>query len=204
MVPDGRINEPKKRIGLTVIRGEGQTPEDLALDALASPDALERLCDLYIPKIYNFVLKRVGRVEDAEDITSIVFEKVISNLETYDRSRASFSTWIYRIALNSVTDFYRSHGRKKDLPVEDGCLVRVPDGPATEEVELHLILVEAMEKLPEKYQEALALRYFAGMRVLEVAGVLGITESAASKRILRGLDYLRGLVSEGPIEDLFE
>ena len=59
-------------------------------------------------------MKRVGNVQDAEDITSIVFEKVVSNLASFDESRASFTTWIYRIAMNSVTDFYRSRGRRKE------------------------------------------------------------------------------------------
>jgi DNA-directed RNA polymerase specialized sigma24 family protein len=108
---DGRI-QPEKGTGvLKVVDGKGAFPGSLVREAATSVDALERLCDHYIPKIYNFILKRVGSVPDAEDITSITFEKVIVNLGSFDETRASFTTWIYKIAANSVTDFYRSRGR---------------------------------------------------------------------------------------------
>jgi RNA polymerase sigma-70 factor (ECF subfamily) len=157
-----------------------------------------------VPKIYNFILKRVGGVQDAEDITSIVFEKVIVNLETFDESRASFTTWIYRIATNSVTDFYRSKGRRRESSLDDepaGEAFRAEDD--LERADLYMVLLELMKQLPAKYQEAVSLRYFMGLRVQEVAETLGITESAASKRILRGLDELKRLAEGGPLDSLF-
>ena len=170
---------------------------------MVSADALEKLCDHYIAKIYNFILKRVGNVQDAEDITSIVFEKVVSNLASFDESRASFTTWIYRIAMNSVTDFYRSRGRRKESPLDDVSPGLVAGaGDELDRADQYMALVGLMKKLPAKYAEALSMRYFAGMRVQEVAEFLGITESAASKRILRGLDGLKQLAEGGPLDSL--
>lgn len=71
-----------------------------------------------------------------------------------------------------------------------------------ERVDLHIALLDLLQQLPAKYREAIALRYFARMRVLEVARALDITESAASKRILRGLEELRGLSRGGPLEEM--
>jgi RNA polymerase sigma factor (sigma-70 family) len=200
-----RIQQQKKRSGIIrVIPGGAEGfPDHRVQEALASPDALEDLCSYYVPRIYNYVLRRVGRVQDAEDITSVVFEKVIVNLRTFDGSRASFSTWIYRIATNTVTDHYRSRSRKKETPLDDGVEQVGPMGEADlERTELYLGLLDLMDQLPAKYREAVALRYFAEMRVQEVAETLGITESAASKRVLRGLDELKRLASGGPLEEL--
>lgn len=201
---DERIKEPKREPRrFVVVSGEENPPDSLVGEALRSPDALEGLCDYYVPRIYNYVLKRVGRVHDAEDVTSIVFEKVLMNLGTFDRSKASFSTWIYRVATNCVTDFYRSRGRRKEAPLEEERLGgRRTAGTDMERLDLQVTLLELLGELPEKYREAIGLRYFAGMRVQEVAETLGITESAASKRILRGLDELKKLADAGPLADL--
>jgi RNA polymerase sigma-70 factor, ECF subfamily len=200
-----RIQQRNRKSGIIkVIPGDVDGfPDRMVQEALTSQEALEELCRHYVPRIYNYVLRRVGRVQDAEDITSTVFEKVIGNLQSFDESRASFSTWIYRIATNTVTDYYRSRGRKKESSLDDDLVQTGLAGEAgLERTELYVGLLELVEQLPVKYREAIALRYFAEMRVQEVAETLEITESAASKRILRGLDELKRLASGGPLEEL--
>ncbi|MFH1150094.1 MAG: sigma-70 family RNA polymerase sigma factor [Actinomycetota bacterium] len=199
---DERIEKANRRRGrLRVV--DGTTPSDaLVVDALDNPEALEELCDHYAPRIHRFILKRVGNVHDAEDLTSIVFEKVLVNLDSYDSTRASFSTWIYRITLNCITDHYRRRGRRKETSLEEHVAGAVPVGDCGLEVlERQRVLLDLMDRLPPKYQQALALRYFAGMRVSEVAETLGITETAASKRVLRGLDELRGIASGSLLDE---
>ncbi len=188
---------------MRVVEGRAGFPDSRVSEALDSTEALEELCGHYAPRIYSFILKRVGRVEDAEDLTSVVFEKVILKLDTFDESKASFSTWIYRIAMNCVTDFYRSRSRKKEAPLEDGDVAGRREGISDlERMDLHIALLDLLEQLPAKYREAVTLRYFADMRVGEVAETLGITESAASKRVLRGLEELRSRSRGGPLEEL--
>jgi len=200
-----RIEEKNSGGGLRVARGRESLPVLLARDAHASHEALEALCDQYLPRIYNYILKRVGGVEDAEDITSIVFEKVILNMDAFDESRASFATWIYRIATNSLTDFYRGKGRRMETFLDDGLrsgVAAVDD--SFERAELYRELVGLMKQLPLKCQRAVSLRYFGGLRVHEVAETLGITESAASKRILRGLDELKRRAQGGPLDRIIQ
>lgn len=197
-----RIQPRKGAAKLRVIDGQAGVSGALARDAIGDARALEQICDLYIPKIYNFILKRVSNVQDAEDLTSAVFEKVVANLETFDEARASFATWIYRIATNTVTDFYRGRARRKEVPLEDAAGgVPAEEGDDLDRADLYLVLKEMLGRLAPKYQEALVLRYLAGMRVQEVALTLGITESAASKRILRGLDELRKMAAGGPLDE---
>lgn len=199
-----RIQQPRKgTVKLRVIDGQSGVSGALVRDAMTSPEALEQICDLYIPKIYNFILKRVGNVPDAEDLTSIVFEKVVVNLSTFDETRASFTTWIYRIATNSVTDFYRSRGRRRESSLDDATVAEpASEGDGMDSADLYMVLTEMLKGLAPKYQEAVTLRYLAGLRVQEVAETLGITESAASKRILRGLDELKKMAEGGPLDSL--
>lgn len=183
-----------------------QVAEEAALvrEAFDSPEALEKVCSLYIPKIYNYVLRRVGRVHDAEDITSTVFEKVLNNLGTFDSTRASFSTWVFKIAINTINDYYRSAGRKKEIALEE---VAFTEGPCSdsdlERIDMYLVMMELLHKLSAKYQEVLTLRYFADMRVSELAETLGISETAASKRVVRGLEQLEKLARESRLAELF-
>jgi RNA polymerase sigma-70 factor (ECF subfamily) len=203
-LPDGRIEKQEERKRrLVVIPGKCEPEEALVREAVTSPDALEELCDLYVPRIYNFVLKRVGKVQDAEDITSTVFEKVLLNLESFDSGKASFSTWIYRITINSVTDYYRGRARRRETSLEDSGFEMLPGGDSgVERLGRYLAVLDLLDGLPSKYQEALTLRYFGSLKVLEVAEVLGISETAASKRILRGLEELRRVALTGVLEGL--
>jgi len=200
---DERIKELKGIVEANTGFQAGMAYEEaLVGEALTSPDALEGMCGLYVPRIYNYVLRRVGRVEDAEDITSIVFEKVLLNLKTYDSDRASFSTWIFRIAINSINDFYRSARRKKETTLEEAALI---DRPCTdselERFDLYLTLTGLMQRLSVKYQEVLTLRYFGDMKVSEMAETLGISETAASKRLVRGLEQLMKLAEDSQLRE---
>lgn len=197
-----RINEAERKRDLVLIPGDSEVTESLVEEAVSSPEALEVLCDRYVPRIYNYILKRVGRVHDAEDITSTVFEKVLSNLSSFDSDKASFSTWIYRIATNCLIDFFRSQGRRKESALEDSPEEWMAEETETEDIERYIALVDLLNGISAKYREALALRYFAGLKVMEIAETLEISESAASKRILRGLEELRKKASGGSLEDL--
>jgi RNA polymerase sigma-70 factor (ECF subfamily) len=201
---DGRIEKREERKReFVVIPGKSEPEEALVREAITSPEALEELCDLYVPRIYNFVLKRVGKVQDAEDITSTVFEKVLLNLGSFDGSKASFSTWIFRITINSVTDYYRGRARRRETSLEDsGFEVLLEGDSGVERLGSYLAVLDLLAGLPPKYQEALSLRYFGGLKVVEVAEVLGISETAASKRILRGLEELRRIASTGALDGL--
>lgn len=53
------------------------------------------LYDQYIEKIYRFIYYKTHHKEIAEDITSVTFMKALERLNTFDPSKAQFSTWLY-------------------------------------------------------------------------------------------------------------
>ena len=84
------------------------------------PDAYAKLYDFYIDRIYRFVLFKVSRIEDAEDITTEVFLKTWQYIRTTDKRIANLNSLLYRMARNSVIDHYRSKQRtEKSLSEEE-------------------------------------------------------------------------------------
>ncbi len=188
---DGRIKIRKRTERLWLVTDKG-ADEALAREALRSKDALGALCERYISRIYGFVLRRTGDIQDAEDLTLSVFEKVVANIEKFDSSRASFSTWIYRIALNTLNDYFRAKKRKRDFFYDFQGSSKEHAVPALDDgVNMKMDILRLVGELPAKYREVIELRYFAGLKVGEIAEILRISETAASKRILRGLERLR-------------
>ncbi len=109
--------------------------ENLIVKAAVGGDAsaFGVLYDRYQPMIYRFVAVKVGRREDAEDITHQVFMSAWQNVAGYRDLGHPFSSWLYRIARNQVIDHYRA--KKPDVSLDvidpDGML-----GPATSQFDL--------------------------------------------------------------------
>lgn len=71
---------------------------------------------LYIDKIYRFCYLKTSHQQTAEDITSAVFTKALEKIESFDTSRSgTFQAWLYKIAYNSIVDYYRSDTQNPNL-----------------------------------------------------------------------------------------
>jgi RNA polymerase sigma-70 factor (ECF subfamily) len=68
--------------------------------------AFHQLVDRFQPGIFRMIYYRTGSQEDAEDLTQDVFMKAYKNIKGL-KSTAVFRSWLYRIAVNRVRDFYR-------------------------------------------------------------------------------------------------
>jgi RNA polymerase sigma-70 factor (ECF subfamily) len=73
--------------------------------------AFDQIVRLYADRIYNYVRRMVGNPQDAEDITQEVFLRAYQGLSQFD-GRASFSTWLFRIATNLCIDHKRRQNRR--------------------------------------------------------------------------------------------
>ena len=78
---------------------------------------LEELYRSYFPKIYNFFFYKLLHREDAEDLTAKTFLKIAEHLHTYHSEKAKAGTWAWRIAENTLIDFYRT--QKRHLSTDD-------------------------------------------------------------------------------------
>jgi RNA polymerase sigma-70 factor (ECF subfamily) len=165
--------------------------EELIREAkAASPEAWARIYDAYAQKVYLYALGRTGNHQAAEDITSTVFLKALKAISLYKPGRRPFLAWLYGVARHTVADHFR-----KLRPAVS--LERAPDVVAAPMPGLeHLDLRAAMAKLSGTQREVVALYYYAGYSVAEIADMLEKNESAVYSLHARALRALRDRMSE--------
>lgn len=137
---------------------------------------------------------KVLNKEIAEDLTSEFFVKLLTKLDTFDDSKAKLNTWLYTIARNSVTDYFRVNKIEVYVDDEENPL----DLKVDYELEKELIknedrkeLYEALITLDDRTRKLLSLKYFFNMSVKEIAINTGINESTVSTICLRGIEKLK-------------
>lgn len=176
----------------------------LVEQAKQDPEAFGRLYSAFQPRIFNYVAKRIPCRSDAEDVCSLVFEKVLGGIDGFSPTRASFETWLYRIAHNAVVDFYRKKGDGYLSDTEEAGGFYVFNGePDPEYLREYLRVLGLLNRLNPSYQEVLGLRLIDGMSNSEIAALLGYSQRYVAVKISRALKALRRLAEkEGIIEEM--
>ncbi len=171
---------------------DSQMEQELVERAKTDDLAFGELYNIYFPKIFGFVYKRVGQKQTCEDIVAEVFMKVFTNLKEYRHQGTSFGCWIYKIATNKLIDYYRGRGSKTVAAAE------LPEIVAKENIEEQIgqkIQLEKVQKiiceLPENYQEVINLKFFAELSNQEIAKIMKISENNAGVLIFRALRKFR-------------
>ena len=130
----------------------------------------------YCDKVFGFVRSKIFNQTEAEDIVQTVFLKVYSNLDKYDETKASLSTWIYTITRNTVYDYLKE---KRDHPVLELMDNTVYSADEPEDSILNNEALEelacALEKLPQNQQDIIILLYYKNLDRKKVAEIFGMT-----------------------------
>ncbi len=160
----------------------------------SSGDAFAQLYDEYLDKVYRYIQYRVNNMHLAEDLTSSVFEKALANFARYSSDKASFSTWIFAIARNTVIDYYRVDGKRHTVPVEEA--VDKPSGDLSPEEEFEKKeevrkLRMCLAQLPNEEHEIIRLKFGAELNNRQIAKILGLSESNVGTRLYRAVRKLR-------------
>jgi RNA polymerase sigma-70 factor, ECF subfamily len=155
-------------------------------------DAFACLYDSYIERIYRYVYFRVGEDEIAEDITSQVFLKSWEKLALFQIGPTPFIAWLYRIAHNTIIDYYRT--RKTSISLDDAAQVDINHVDGTDErldqqfesKQLH----EALKQLTNEQQQVLTLKFIDGFSTRQIAKKLGKQQGAIRALQMRALQTL--------------
>lgn len=91
---------------------------ELVARAATEKDALAAVYDHYLPRLYKYMRYRVGDINEAEELTSQVFERVLTKIGSYRPERGSFAGWLFAIAHNTVVDYLRAQKRRSRVPLE--------------------------------------------------------------------------------------
>jgi RNA polymerase sigma-70 factor (ECF subfamily) len=164
-------------------------------------DAFRVLVERHSRSLFRLAFRMTGNQQDAEDVVQESFLRAYRQLGNFDE-RASFGTWIYRIAANCSLDTVRSRKRRNDrmAPADDERMedpmsqVPSPD-PTPERIalsgEVRQRVADAMEELSPTERTAFVLRHFEGMRMEEVSRVLECQPGAAKHSVFRAVQKLR-------------
>ncbi len=149
----------------------------------------ERLYHDYSGKVLGYILARVQRRADAEDLCAEVFEKAWRRYEAFDPEKASISTWIFTITRNTVIDFFRKNHPSEELDenmaeegeVDDELL----NGETLEE------LAKALTTLPAEQQDIIVMLYYDRKPMTEIAKLMRLSYGAVKIRHQKALSALR-------------
>jgi RNA polymerase sigma-70 factor (ECF subfamily) len=175
----------------------------LVEEAKRDPGAFARLYDLYFPRVYAYISARVGNKESAQDVASDVFLKIVQSLPTFEwRSGDSFSAWVFRIARNTTLNYHRDTRQEwstresiSSLQDEIDSLPSVAPLPEDELLrrEERESLLSLVQKLPQRRQEIITLRFFGELHNREIAAILNLDEHTVASHLCRGLRDLHRL-----------
>ncbi|HLB26795.1 MAG TPA: sigma-70 family RNA polymerase sigma factor [Dehalococcoidia bacterium] len=167
---------------------------------LGDEAALAELYSLYFPRVYRYILARMGSPYDAEDLTEEVFLRVLDAIERFQWREAPFSAWLFRIAHNAVISQRRKEGaRGRSSPLSEALPVdsQGPEEMVANRLALNEIL-KAAETLPEAQRRVISLRFSAGLTVAETARAMGKGEGNVKVIQHKAIAKLREMLAQRP------
>ena len=157
-----------------------------------------RFADLYegyFDRVYAFALTRAGERVAAEDITAETFRQAFENLSRFEWRGVPFSAWLFRIASNAATDYFKRASRERSLPEAS-----TPADDAWEtrliEVETRARLFKLVRRLPRDQRRVIEMRFGEEKSVREVAQAMGKSEGAVKLLQHRGIESLRARIGD--------
>lgn len=170
--------------------------------------AFTLLFDRYYVPLMNFIKRNFVSLhkelsEEVEDICMDTFNKAFMNIASYDE-KYKFSTWLYRIAINCLTDFLRrSRNAIIDANASDSGVVSNVLSPDTPEDNLIISqqiekTMKAIDRLPDIYKDVMLL-YIEGYALDDIADELDISLSNTKIRVKRGKDFLAEALKDSPL-----
>jgi len=162
-------------------------------------EAFPALYEAYKDKVYSIALYYFhGDRTIASDVTQQVFLKLFTSIGQF-RGESGFSTWLYRLVVNTCTDVARRH--KPQVVAMDRTVLEAQSREGTPEEEVALAerkesVQSAVAALPERFRLAILLRYFEGLSYEEMAKALNCSMGTVASRISRGHRLLAEMLAE--------
>jgi RNA polymerase sigma factor (sigma-70 family) len=153
----------------------------------------------HMPGVYRYVRYRVGNVHLAEDLTSTIFEKALTNFRRYRSDRAAILTWLMTIARNTIIDHFRRQGRRQEMTLDDaGEVPSTNDSPEQEAIKKEELrrLHFCLDRLSSQEQEIVSCKFGAEMKNRQVARTLQLSESNVGTILFRAVLKLRDCFRE--------
>ncbi|MEM8872624.1 MAG: RNA polymerase sigma factor [Planctomycetota bacterium] len=162
------------------------------------PHAAEQLIERYAGPLGGY-LRRVGGSEHAaEELMQATWLSVLEHLDRFDADAkdANFKAWLFRIASNKAYDGHRRTKRDRnaqahlrlvsDMAHADDARTKIEYGETADR------LKAAIDDLPDAQKQVVMLRYYSGLKFVEIADMLGCPLNTALGRMHKAIKKLRG------------
>jgi RNA polymerase sigma-70 factor, ECF subfamily len=158
-------------------------------------DAFRILVERHSRGIYRAAYRITGNGADADDVVQETFLRAYRAIGRFD-ARASFPTWLHRIAINCSLDLIDSRKRRDGRIAADEDLSAIATTNASPDrivhgLEMQRAVASAMERLTGNERTAFVLRHFEGMPLEEIGQVLGTQLNATKNTVFRAVKKLR-------------
>jgi RNA polymerase sigma-70 factor (ECF subfamily) len=141
--------------------------------------AWSELYEEYFPKVYRYVVLRVGNRTEAEDLAEQVFLKALESISSFKWRGVPVPAWLFRIAHNQVVDYWRNTKSKGFLPLDEDLVQDDADPQKEAEMSSDIQRVKgAMGQLTKAQRDVIELRFAGELSTAEVAKALGKSEGA--------------------------
>lgn len=149
-------------------------------------ESSDKLISKYYKEVYIYVYKQTSSKELSMDLAQEIFISILKSINNFDESKASFRTWVYKIATNKVVDYYRSKNYKYTTLIESIENIQLENNEDftvkfdyKEDIGK---IQEIVNKLNTEYQEIFRLKIFLDATFAEIASILKIPESTVKTK----------------------
>ena len=151
--------------------------------------AFSQIYEIYKDKVHSLAYYMTGEKEAAKDVTQQVFLKVFTSIITF-QYKASFSSWLYRLAINVCRDYQRSTRRMKLLFIGVRNETRIYDSSSSLEGSLSKeglsqLVQNVIMKMSPKLRTVVILKYIEDLSYSQIAELLGCSVGTVSSRLNR-------------------
>ena len=166
-------------------------------------EAFRQLVERHSRSVYKVAFRITGRAEDAEDVVQETFLKAFRQLDRFEE-RASFGTWVHRIAWNCSVDLLRARPKREQaeeaetleqLGASAGATATAGAAASPERLmasaQLGGRVKAAMSRLSALERAAFVMRHYEGRTIQEISRALDIRENAAKHSIFRAVRKMR-------------
>ncbi len=153
--------------------------------------SFDQLISRYERNAFAMALRYLGNYDDASDVTQEALIKVYKNISKF-RFEASFTTWLYRIVINTAKDFLKKKNREKVVSIDDTQKEFKDENKDqnpqehTERQEVKSEVHRALEKISENYRMVIVLKDIQGFTYDQISEMLEIPIGTVRSRISRG------------------
>ena len=164
--------------------------------AQKDPSGFAGLYENNFERVYAYIANRVRNRDEAEDLTSAVFQKALASLPRFKWRGAPFAVWLFKIASNMIADRSKRAAKERELSDADDPtdLTQI----SLEEIEFRAQIFRLVETLPVDQRRVIAMRFAEEKSIREIADEIGRTEGAVKQLQFRGLQQLRTQLEKQP------